>query len=160
MAVVDRGVPGQGSSFSVIVNDERYRSIFYQIIVFAVVMRVGWYLFRASENLEARGMSSGFDSWNGTGLYAFSILPYEAGDSYLWVYLVGITFSCRFSLLWRQPCWGFHRYIEAVQKLDGCSLPWYVESCEIRRCSCKFCSVSGCVLHSAKTKAECGRSRP
>ena len=44
MAVVDRGASGQGSSFSEIVNDERYRSIFYQIIVFAAVMWVGWYL--------------------------------------------------------------------------------------------------------------------
>ena len=102
MAVVDRGASGQGSSFSLIVNDERYRSIFYQIIVFAVVMWAGWYLFsNTSENLEARGMSSGFDFLGTTAGFsiAFSIIPYKAGDSYFWVYLVGITNTLLLSLL-------------------------------------------------------------
>lgn len=102
MAVVDRGASGQGSSFSEIVNDQRYRSVFYQIVVFAVVMWAGWYLFtNTAENLEARGMSSGFGFLNGTAGFsiAFSIIPYEAGDSYLWVYLVGITNTLLLSVI-------------------------------------------------------------
>ena len=102
MAVVDRGASGQGSSFSVIVNDERYRSIFYQIIVFAAVMWAGWYLFsNTSQNLEARGMSAGFGFLESTAGFSisFSIIPYEAGDSYLWVYLVGITNTLLLSFL-------------------------------------------------------------
>ncbi|UUX50058.1 amino acid ABC transporter permease [Nisaea acidiphila] len=94
MAVVDRGASGQGSSFSEIVNDQRYRSVFYQIVVAVVVMWAGWYLFsNTAHNLEARGMSAGFGFLGSTAGFsiAFSVIPYEAGDSYLWVYLVGIT---------------------------------------------------------------------
>ncbi|WP_420405069.1 amino acid ABC transporter permease [Nisaea sp.] len=94
MAVVDRGASRQGSSLSEVVNDERYRSVFYQILVFAIVMWAGWYLFtNTAHNLEARGMSAGFSFLQSTAGFSisFSIIPYEAGDSYLWVYLVGIT---------------------------------------------------------------------
>src|SRR3546814_7218965 len=75
-------------------NDERVRSVLYQLVVAAAVILVARYLFiNTSENLEARGMSSGFEFLGSTAGFsiAWSVLPYEAGDSYLHVYLVGIV---------------------------------------------------------------------
>jgi general L-amino acid transport system permease protein len=42
-------------------NDERVRSIFYQLLTAAIVGWIGWYLFSTTtHNLEVRGMKSGF----------------------------------------------------------------------------------------------------
>ena len=76
------------------INDERNRSIFYQILVFGLLAWVFWYLFtNTAHNLESRGMSSGFDFLGSTAGFniAWSIIPYEGSDTYGKVYLVGIT---------------------------------------------------------------------
>lgn len=76
------------------INDERTRSIFYQILVFGLLAWVFWYLFtNTAHNLEARGMSAGFDFLGSTAGFniAWSIIPYEGSDTYGKVYLVGIT---------------------------------------------------------------------
>lgn len=104
MSLIDRGAPGpaQSSALSVIVNDERYRAVFYQLVVFAVVAWTGWYLFsNTSHNLQTRGMSSGFDFlWSTAGFsIAFSVLPYQANDTYGWVYLVGIVNTLLLSVI-------------------------------------------------------------
>src|SRR3546814_8537407 len=83
-------------------NDERVRSVLYQLVVAAAVILVARYLFiNTSENLEARGMSSGFEFLGSTAGFsiAWSVLPYEAGDSYLHVYLVGIVNTLAASLV-------------------------------------------------------------
>ncbi len=42
-------------------HDERVRSVFYQLLMVATVGWVAWYLFTGtSQNLEVRGMKSGF----------------------------------------------------------------------------------------------------
>ena len=67
-AVIERDVKGSRSSFAKIVNDERNRSIFYQILVFGMIGWACWYLFtNTTANLEARGMSSGFEFWEFDG---------------------------------------------------------------------------------------------
>lgn len=81
------------SALSRIANDERNRSIFYQILVFAIVGWVAYYLFtNTAHNLETRGMKSGFDFLGVTAGFsvAWSIIPYDSTKTYGYVYLVGI----------------------------------------------------------------------
>lgn len=95
MAVLEKGSPRRHSrSIGEWLNDERVRSVFYQVVVAVTVIAVARYLFvNTSENLQARGMSAGFDFLSSTAGFsiAWSVLPYQAGDSYFHVYLVGIT---------------------------------------------------------------------
>ena len=99
--------PGQQSAnsrsaFAKVVNNERNRSIFYQILVFGMIGWVGWYLFsNTTANLEARGMASGFDFLSSTAGFdiAWSILPYSPTDTYGHVYLVGIANTLLVSVL-------------------------------------------------------------
>jgi len=101
-AVIERKSGGSRSAFAKVVNDERNRSIFYQILVFGFIGWVCWYLFtNTSANLEARGMSSGFDFLGSTAGFsiAWSIIPYSPTDTYGYVYLVGIVNTLLVSLL-------------------------------------------------------------
>lgn len=101
-AVIERKSGGSRSAFAKVVNDERNRSIFYQILVFGFIGWVIWYLFtNTSANLEARGMSSGFDFLGSTAGFsiAWSIIPYSPTDTYGYVYLVGIVNTLLVSLL-------------------------------------------------------------
>lgn len=95
MAVSHRSDSGAGSkSFSDYFNDERYRSVVYQIVVFVAVIWAAQYLIsNTSQNLEARGMSAGFGFLESTAGFsiAWSLMDYEAGDTYFHVYLVGIV---------------------------------------------------------------------
>ena len=85
-----------------IVNDERTRAVFYQIVVFGLIAWVCWYLFsNTTANLEARGMSSGFDFLKTTSGFsiAWSIIPFDPTRSYGYVYLVGILNTLLVSLI-------------------------------------------------------------
>lgn len=84
-------------------NDERVRSIFYQILTVAVVGWVCWYLFSTTaHNLEVRGMNSGFGF---LGVEAgfdpdFKLLAYEAGvGTYGDIFLIGILNTLYISFL-------------------------------------------------------------
>ena len=103
MAVLEKGSPRRESrSISEWLNDERVRSVLYQTIVAVVVVLVARYLFiNTSENLQARGMSSGFDFLSGSAGFsiAWTVLPYTAGDTYFHVYLVGIVNTLVVSLV-------------------------------------------------------------
>lgn len=95
MAALDGARPRKDSrSFSEIVNDERYRSVFYQVVVaIAVIWTVNYLITNTAANLEARGMSAGFGFLESTAGFsiAWSIVDYQAGDTYFHVYLVGIA---------------------------------------------------------------------
>ncbi|RKQ73144.1 amino acid ABC transporter permease [Oceanibaculum indicum] len=94
MAMLEKGSPARETSFASMVNDERYRSVFYQIVAFALIVWCAWFLFTTtSHNLATRGMSSGFDFLGNTAGFAIAwhIIPYEPSDTYGRVYLVGIT---------------------------------------------------------------------
>lgn len=95
MSVVDKPVPRRDArSISEIVNDERFRSIFYQIVVAVAVIWSAHYLItNTAANLQARGMSTGFDFLTSTAGFsiAWSIIDYQPGDTYFHVYLVGIA---------------------------------------------------------------------
>src|SRR3546814_58593 len=115
-------------------NDERVRSVLYQLVVAAAVILVARYLFiNTSENLEARGMSSGFEFLGSTAGFsiAWSVLPYEAGDSYLHVYLVGIVNTLAASLV-AIVCTTLLGFVVGVMRLSKNWLiaqiaAWYVE---------------------------------
>ena len=93
--------PSRGK-FAKVINDEGNRSIFYQVVVFGLIAWVCWYLFsNTTANLEARGMSSGFEFLETTSGFsiAWSIIPFDATRSYGYVYLVGILNTLLVSLI-------------------------------------------------------------
>ena len=84
-------------------NDERVRSVFYQLLTAAVVVWVGWYLFTTTaHNLEVRGMDSGFGF---LGVEAgfdtdFKLIEYQAGiGTYGDIFLIGILNTLYISFL-------------------------------------------------------------
>ena len=95
MAVADRGQTSERSPSALdFLNDQRFRAIFYQIALLLLLGWTVWYLVtNTMSNLEERGMSAGFDFLSGSAGFsiAWHVLPYEAGDSYGWVYVVGIV---------------------------------------------------------------------
>ncbi len=92
MAAIDK--VEAGPAFTAFVNDERYRSVFYQILVFGIVAWVVYNLVGNTQtNLATRGMSAGFDFLSGTAGFAIAWTPldYKPNDSYFFVYWVGIV---------------------------------------------------------------------
>ncbi|MCP4011157.1 MAG: ABC transporter permease subunit [Proteobacteria bacterium] len=86
-----------------IFNDERVRSVFYQLLTVAVVGWVGWYLFTTTaHNLEVRGMGSGFDFM---GIEAgfdpdFKLIAYEPGvGKYRDIFFIGVLNTLYISFL-------------------------------------------------------------
>ncbi len=84
-------------------NDERVRSVFYQLLTAAVVVWIGWYLFTTTaHNLEVRGMDSGFGF---LGVEAgfdtdFKLIEYQAGiGTYGDIFLIGILNTLYISFL-------------------------------------------------------------
>jgi len=73
---------------------ESIKGLIYQFAAVGIVVFIGWYLYdNVSRNLENLGMASGFrflDIAAGFDI-SWSIVPYEPGDNYGRVYLVGIT---------------------------------------------------------------------
>jgi general L-amino acid transport system permease protein len=92
MAVVER--PSSSSGLSSIVNDERYRAVFYQILVFGIVIGIGFFLVNNTlTNMANQGKAAGFDFLLGTSGFAIAWTPldFKPQDSYLFVYWVGIV---------------------------------------------------------------------
>ena len=84
----------QGSGgVNAIINDERYRSVFYQIVVFGLFI---WAVFSLIENTQinmaTRKMAVGFDFLKNSAGFAIAWTPldYKPSDSYFMVYWVGI----------------------------------------------------------------------
>ncbi|AUQ99897.1 amino acid ABC transporter permease [Phaeobacter inhibens] len=70
------------------------KSIFYQCAVVGVVALMGWYLYdNVSRNLQNLGLASGFGFLDIEAPFdiSWSVVPYEPGDSYARVYVIGIT---------------------------------------------------------------------
>ncbi len=92
LAVPQSGSGGRG--FVGWLNNRNVRAVLYQALTAAAVVLVAWFLVHNTlENLAVRGMSVGFgflDVAAGFGI-SFTVIPYQEGDSYLRVFLVGIT---------------------------------------------------------------------
>ena len=84
-------------------NDERVRSVFYQLLTAAVVGWIGWYLFTTTaHNLEVRGMDSGFGFLSVEAGFDtdFKLIAYEAGiGSYGDIFLIGVLNTLYISFL-------------------------------------------------------------
>jgi general L-amino acid transport system permease protein len=133
MAALDNQEP-PGSSAAAFVNDERVRSVFYQIVVFGLVAYSGWYLFsNTAANLVARGMNVGFDFLGSTAGFAiaWTLLEYDSQNTYLWVYVVGIanTLFVAFISIILTTMLGFVMGILRLSKnwLISNMTRWYVE---------------------------------
>jgi len=84
-------------------NDERVRSVFYQLLTVAVVGWIGWYLFTTTaHNLQARGMDSGFGFMGVEAGFDtdFKLIAYEAGvGTYGDIFLIGMLNTLYISFL-------------------------------------------------------------
>ena len=84
-------------------NDERVRSVFYQLLTAAVVGWIGWYLFTTTaHNLEVRGMDSGFAFMGVEAGFDtdFKLIAYEAGvGTYGDIFLIGVLNTLYISFL-------------------------------------------------------------
>ena len=84
-------------------NDERVRSVFYQILTAVVIGWIGWYLFTTTaHNLEVRGMDSGFGFMGVEAGFDtdFKLIAYEAGiGTYGDIFLIGILNTLYISFL-------------------------------------------------------------
>ena len=75
-------------------QDGRVRSIFYQLLTAAIIGWLVWFLIsNTAQNLETRGMSTGFGFLTDSAAFAidFRLIPYQPGvDTYGRVLLLGI----------------------------------------------------------------------
>jgi general L-amino acid transport system permease protein len=83
-------------------NDPKFRSIFFQVLVVAVVFGFGWFLFHnTTANLERQGIASGFEFWNSTAGFGIidSWIPYSEESTYGTVFWVGLLNTLTVSIL-------------------------------------------------------------
>lgn len=90
-------MPGRGTrprGWVAWINNEDVRAVLYQVLTAGVIVLLVWYLANnAAANMAERGMSAGFDFLGvaaGFGI-SFTLIPYQEGDTYLRVFLVGVT---------------------------------------------------------------------
>lgn len=95
MALMDStATPGAPARYAAFFNNATVRSVFYQVLTLAcVVGLIGYLVANTIENMSQRGMSAGFDFLGvsaGFGI-GFALVPYQEGDSYWRVFVVGIA---------------------------------------------------------------------
>lgn len=84
----------EGAGLFSIVNDERYRSVFYQVLVFGIFAWAMYTLIgNTQNNMSSRGMAVGFDFLKNSAGFdiAWSPMDYKPNNSYFFVYWVGIV---------------------------------------------------------------------
>jgi len=88
------GRAAQARGWLAILNNGEVRAVVYQVLTAGCIVLLVWYLAsNAAANMAERGMSAGFDFLNvaaGFGI-SFTLIPYQEGDSYFRVFLVGIS---------------------------------------------------------------------
>ena len=86
--------PPRAAGIDGFINDERYRSVFYQIVVFGLFI---WAVFslidNTQTNMATRKMAVGFDFLKNSAGFAIAWTPldYKPQDSYFFVYWVGVV---------------------------------------------------------------------
>src|SRR5262249_30443001 len=74
-------------------NDPRLRGIFYQVVLIAVVLWLGYeFVINARDNLRAAKIASGFGFLDNTAGFGINqtLIPYAESDSYGRVFVVGL----------------------------------------------------------------------
>lgn len=74
-------------------NDPRIRGIFYQVLLFVVVLWLGYeFVTNARENLRASRIATGFGFLENTAGFGISqtLIPYSEADTYARVFVVGL----------------------------------------------------------------------
>jgi general L-amino acid transport system permease protein len=74
-------------------NDPRLRGIFYQIVLFVVVLWLGYeFVINARDNLRAAKIATGFGFLDNTAGFSINqtLIPYSEADSYGRVFVVGL----------------------------------------------------------------------
>lgn len=83
-------------------NNPDFRANFFQVLVLAVIIAIGWWLFSTTtHNLESRGITSGFDYLKRSAGFEipFTLLPFESSDSNGRVFWVGLINTLLISCL-------------------------------------------------------------
>ena len=73
-------------------RDPRYRAWIFQVVALAAVLGIGWYLVSNTvENMEKRGIASGFDFLETTAGFGIiqTLIPYAETSSYFVALVVG-----------------------------------------------------------------------
>src|SRR5215470_12150842 len=76
-----------------IYNRPKVRSIFYQLVLLAVALGLGYaFVINAKANLDAQNITSGFGFLEQTAGFGVnqSLIPYDESDTYARVFLVGL----------------------------------------------------------------------
>lgn len=80
--------------FTAIWDNEKFRSIFIQMLLLGLFVGLIWWLAgNAVSNLVARGIPVGFDFLSNPANFPISesFLDYDGQDSFLWAYVVGLS---------------------------------------------------------------------
>ncbi|WP_407944963.1 amino acid ABC transporter permease [Ostreibacterium oceani] len=83
-------------------NNPKYRSLFFQLLLTTIVVVAGWTLFSNTvQNLESRGISSGFDFLKRAAGFEidFKLISYTSTDSNGRVFFVGLLNTLLVSVL-------------------------------------------------------------
>jgi len=92
LAMPRRATPSGG--WLALVNNGQIRAVVYQVATAGLLVAlIWWFASNAAANMAERGMSAGFDFLGvaaGFGI-SFTLIPYQEGDTYLRVFLVGIA---------------------------------------------------------------------
>jgi general L-amino acid transport system permease protein len=83
----------QAPARAVFYNDPRLRGIFYQLVLFVVVLWLGYeFVINARDNLRAARIATGFGFLDNTAGFSINqtLIPYTESDTYARVFLVGL----------------------------------------------------------------------
>lgn len=83
-------------------NSPAFRSVFFQVLIFSVVLVAGWWLFTTTvHNLESRGITSGFDFLRRAAGFEidFTLISFDSSNSNGRVFLVGLLNTLLVSVL-------------------------------------------------------------
>ena len=81
------------ASATSLLNNPQFRAILYQLIMAALLIYLGWSIVENTiANMEERGIRAGFGFLQETAGFSItmSLVPYEPGDTYGRVFLVGL----------------------------------------------------------------------
>ena len=76
-----------------ILNNSEFRRILYQLLIAALLIYLGWSIVENTiANMEARDIRTGFGFLNETAGFSImmSLVPYEPGNTYGRVFIVGL----------------------------------------------------------------------